>query len=193
MKDTPVGLQRRGFRPKATPRQPRTPQAITSMGRTLRRSEGAQARHVQASQRGRRRTHQHLEHPTATSLLSLARISKSFVVNHVINTPVDDNHVNITSSMKRATRLSPETQVTLGGYYGGHSPPKNGPIFSQKRKNPCTLNMFLLRPRAKFEQGAGSLAERTRKSEIAYASVRIRPFSLASDPAGRSRKSNSPN
>jgi hypothetical protein len=29
--------------------------------------------------------------------------------------------------------------------------------------------------------------------EIAYASVRIRPFSLASGPAGCSRKSNSPN
>jgi hypothetical protein len=133
-----------------------------------------------------------LEHPTATSLLSLARMSKSFVVNHVTNTPVGGNHVNITSLMKRATRLSPETQVTLGGYYGG-IPPKNGPIFRKKRNNSRALSMFPLRPRAKFEQGAGSLAERTRKSEIAYASARIRPFSLASNPAGRSRKSNSPN
>jgi hypothetical protein len=73
-----------------------------------------------------------LEHPTATSLLSLARISKSFVVNHVPNSPVGDDHVNITSSIKRATRLSPETQVTLGGYYGGHLHKKNGLIFSQK-------------------------------------------------------------
>jgi hypothetical protein len=72
-----------------------------------------------------------LEHPTATSLLSLARISKSFVVNHVSNTPVGGYHVNITSSIKRATRLSPETQVTLGGYYAP-PPPENGPIFSQK-------------------------------------------------------------
>jgi hypothetical protein len=31
-----------------------------------------------------------------------------------------------------------------------------------------------------------------RKPEIAYASTRIRPFSLASGPAGCSRKSNSP-
>jgi hypothetical protein len=158
------------------------PQAITSVGGALRRSEGAQAWHVEASQRGRRRAHQCLEHPTATSLLSLARISKSFVVNHVTNTPVSDNHVNITSLMKRATRLSPETQVTLRGYCGGHPPPpKNGPIFSQKRNNSRALSMFLLRPRAKFEQGAGSLAERTRESEIAYASARLRPFSLASD------------
>jgi hypothetical protein len=43
--------------------------------------------------------------------------------------------------------------------------------------------MFSLQPQAKFEQGAGSLEERTRKSEIAYASARIRPFSLASKPS----------
>jgi hypothetical protein len=30
-----------------------------------------------------------------------------------------------------ATWLSPENQVTLGGYYGGQPPWKNGPIFSQ--------------------------------------------------------------
>jgi hypothetical protein len=75
-----------------------------------------------------------LEHPIATSLLSLARISKSFVVNHVPNTPVGDNHVNITSSIKRATRLSPETQVTLGGYYGGHPPKKWSHFFAKKKK-----------------------------------------------------------
>jgi hypothetical protein len=130
-----------------------------------------------------------LEHPAATSLLSLVRISNSFVVNHVPNTSIGDDHVNITSSIKRATRLSPETQVTLGGYYGGHPPPppKWSHFFA---KNTCTLSMAPLRPRAKFKQGAGSLAERTRESEIAYASARIRPFSLASGPAGCSRKSN---
>jgi hypothetical protein len=73
-----------------------------------------------------------LEHPPATSLLPLARISKSFVVNHVPNTPVGDKHVNITGSIKRATRLSPETQITLGATTGGTPPQKNGPIFSQK-------------------------------------------------------------
>jgi hypothetical protein len=125
------------------------------------------------------------------SLLPLARISKSFVVNHMPNTPVGDDHVNITSSIKRATRLSPETQVTLGGYYGGLPPKKKWSHFFAK--NPRALSTFRLRPRAKFEQGAGSLAERMRESEIAYASARIRPFSLASGPAGCSRKSNFPN
>jgi hypothetical protein len=35
--------------------------------------------------------------------------------------------------------------------------------------------------------GVDGHAERTRESEIAYASARIRPFSLASGPADRSR------
>jgi hypothetical protein len=68
-------------------------------------------------------------------------MSKSFVVNHATNTPAGGNHVNITCLMKRETRLSPETQVTLGGYYGGHPPKKNGPIFSQKRNNSRALSI----------------------------------------------------
>jgi hypothetical protein len=134
-----------------------------------------------------------LEHPTATSLLSLARISKFFVVNHVPNTPVGDDHVNTTSSIKRATRLCLKPKLPSGATTGGIPPQKKWSHFFEKRNNSRALSTFSLRPRAKFEQGAGSLAERTRESEIAYASARIRPFSLASDPAGRSRKSNSPN
>jgi hypothetical protein len=57
------------------------------------------------------------------------------------NAPVGDNYVNVISLMKRATRLSPETQVTLAGYYGGH-PPQNGPIFAQKRNNSRALSLF---------------------------------------------------
>jgi hypothetical protein len=132
-----------------------------------------------------------LEHPPATSLLPLARISKSFVVNHMPNTPVGDKHVNITGSIKRATRLSPETQITLGATTGGIPPPKKWSHFFAK--NPRALNMARPWPRAKFEQGADGLAERMRESEIAYASTRIRPFSLASGPVGCSRKSNFPN
>jgi transposase InsO family protein len=49
---------------------------------------------VQAGQRGRRRTHQRLEHPVATSLLPLARISKLFVVNYMPDTPVGSTNVN---------------------------------------------------------------------------------------------------
>jgi hypothetical protein len=69
-------LQRRGPSPKIAPRQSRPPQAVTPMGGTLHCCQSAQAQHLQAGQRGRRGTHQRLEHPTATSLLHLERISK---------------------------------------------------------------------------------------------------------------------
>jgi hypothetical protein len=46
-------LQQMGPGPKAAPRQSRPPQAVTPMGGTLRRGESAQARHIQADQRGR--------------------------------------------------------------------------------------------------------------------------------------------
>jgi hypothetical protein len=52
------------------------------------------------SQRGRRGTHQRLEHPAATSLLPLARISKSFVVNYTPNTPVGNENVNSNKAVK---------------------------------------------------------------------------------------------
>jgi hypothetical protein len=94
--------------------------------------------------------------------------------------------------MKRATRLSPETQVTLGGYYGG-IPPKWS-HFRAKTKQ-LTRDKFVcyFGLEQKFEQGAGSLAEGARELVIAYASAMIRPFSLASNPAGHPQKSNSPN
>jgi hypothetical protein len=59
------------------------------------------------------------------------RISKFFVVNYMSNTPIGSLDVNISKLLKlKATWLSPENQVTLGGYFRGHPPPrKNGPIF----------------------------------------------------------------
>jgi hypothetical protein len=74
----------------------------------------------------------------------------------------------------------------------GGIPPKMVPFF---RKN-------LTRKHAKYvstlassrlRQGAGGQTERMREPEIAYASARIRPFPLASGPAGCPRKTNSPN
>jgi hypothetical protein len=103
------------------------------------------------------------------------------------NAPVGDDHVNTISLMKRATRLSPETQVTLGGYYGGHH-------FRAKTKQLTRAKfVFYFGLEQRFEQGVGSLEEGAREPEIAYASARIRPFSLASNPASHPRKSNSPN
>jgi hypothetical protein len=45
-------LQRRGPSPKVAPRQSRLPQAIAPMEGTLHRGQSAQARHLQAGQRG---------------------------------------------------------------------------------------------------------------------------------------------
>jgi hypothetical protein len=73
-----------------------------------------------------------LEHPAATSLLPLARISKFFVVNYMPNTPIGNLDVKINKSIKLKGNLAfPENQVTLGGYYGGH-PPKKWPHFFAK-------------------------------------------------------------
>jgi hypothetical protein len=178
-------LQRGGPRPKATPRQSRPPHAVAPVGGTLRRGEGAQARHVQAGQLGRRGTHQRLEHPTATSLLPLARISKFFVVNYMPNTPVGSLYVKTNKSIKVEGQLGfpQKTKSPSGATAGGHPPQKWSHFFAKIR----------IRKRAKydstlasseFRRGAGGQAERTREPETAYASVRIRPFSLASGPAG---------
>jgi hypothetical protein len=108
------------------------------------------------------------------------------------NAPVGNNYVNAASLIKRATRLSPETQVTLGGYCGG-APPQNGPIFRVKTKQLTRAKfVFYFNYEQRFEQGAGSLAEGAREPKIAYAAW-IWPFSLASNPVGPPRKSNSPN
>jgi hypothetical protein len=74
-----------------------------------------------------------LEHPAATSLLPLARISKLFVVNYMPNTLVGSLDVNISKLIKLKGNLAfPENQVTLGGYYGGHPPPEKWSYFFAK-------------------------------------------------------------
>jgi hypothetical protein len=93
--------------------------------------------------------------------------------------------------MQRATRLSPETQVALGGYCGGHPRPKWSHFHAKTKQLTRAKFVFYFDPEKRFEQGAGSLAEGAREPEIAYA-ARIQPFSLASNPAGHPRKSNSP-
>jgi hypothetical protein len=72
-------------------------------------SKSAQSRYLKGGKRGRRGTHQRLEHPTATSLLPLGRISKPFFVAYIPNTPVGCTIVKSYREIKvkRATRLSP--------------------------------------------------------------------------------------
>jgi hypothetical protein len=124
-----------------------------------------------------------LEHPAATSLLPLDRISKFFVVNYMPNTPVGSTNVNNSKLIKlRATWLSPENQVTLGGHYRGH-PPKWSHFFAKIRKHAKYVSTSAS---SEFRRGAGGQAEKSREPEIAYASARIWPFFLASGPAGYS-------
>jgi hypothetical protein len=135
-----------------------------------------------------------LEHPAATSLLPLARSSKCFVVNYMPNTPVGSTNENNNKLIKLKGNLAfPRKPSHPRGLLLGASPPKKWSHFFAKK---------LTRKRAKYvstlasrepRRGAGGQAERTREPEIAYTSARIQPFSLASSPAGCSRKSNSLN
>jgi hypothetical protein len=60
-----------GLGASATTRRPRVPQAHTSLGRVVHHRQDFEARNIQAGQQSRRGLQQHLEHPTATSLLPL--------------------------------------------------------------------------------------------------------------------------
>jgi hypothetical protein len=67
----------------------------------------------------------------------------------------------VSSLMKRATRLSPETQVTLGGYWG--APPKWSHFRAKTKQLTRAKFVFYFDPEQRFEQGAGSLAEEARE------------------------------
>jgi hypothetical protein len=76
-----------------------------------------------------------LEHPAATSLLPLARISKFFVINYMPNTPVGSLDVNINKSIKLKGNLAFLRKPSHPrGLLRGASPQKNGPICLQKTR-----------------------------------------------------------
>jgi hypothetical protein len=74
----------------ATTRRPRAPQARVSLGRVVHHRQDFEARNVQAGQQSRRGLRQHLEHPTATSLLPL----RCFRVVHIprLHAQIKPNH-----------------------------------------------------------------------------------------------------
>jgi hypothetical protein len=73
-----------------------------------------------------------LEHPVATSLLPLARISKFFVVNYMPNTPVGNLDVKTNKSIKlKGNSAFPRKPSHPRGLLRG-APPKKWPHFSQK-------------------------------------------------------------
>jgi hypothetical protein len=74
-----------------------------------------------------------LEHPVATLLLPLARISKLFVVNYIPNTPVGSINVNISKSIKLKGNLAfPRKPSHPRGLLRGASPPKQWSHFFAK-------------------------------------------------------------
>jgi hypothetical protein len=78
-----------------------------------------------------------LEHPAATSLLPLARISKLFVVNYMPNTPVGSLDVNISKLIKlKGNSAFPRKPSHPRGLLRGASPPpeKTVPFFAKIRK-----------------------------------------------------------
>jgi hypothetical protein len=79
-----------GLGASATTRRPRAPQAHAFLGRAIHHRQDFEARNIQAGQQSRRGLRQHLEHPTATSLLPL----RCFQVVHIprLHTQIKSNH-----------------------------------------------------------------------------------------------------
>jgi hypothetical protein len=72
----------------AATRRPRAAQAHASLGRVVLHRQGSEARDIQAGQQSGRGLQQRLEHPTATSLLSL----RCFQVVHTPRSHTKSNH-----------------------------------------------------------------------------------------------------
>jgi hypothetical protein len=108
------------------------------------------------------------------------------------NAPVGDNYLNASSLIKGQLGFPLKPKLPSGDTAGGASPPKWS-HFLRKNKKQLTRAKFVsyFNLEQRFEQGAGGPARGACEPEIAYAAW-IWPFSLASNPAGPQRKSNSP-
>jgi hypothetical protein len=101
-----------------------------------------------------------LEHPAATSLLPLARISKLFVVNYMPNTPVGSLDVNISKLIKLKGNLAflRKPSHPRGLLRGASPPPKKWSHFSQKfASSPTTPQP---KPRASSDRARVAKRER---------------------------------
>jgi hypothetical protein len=125
-----------------------------------------------------------LEHPKATSLLPLERISKFLRFLHTQRPSwlyKCKFHQQIKSKGDSAFPRKPNPPR---GLLRGVLPPKWS-HFSQKTRFKYA-KYDSTRASEEFMRGASIQKEKTRKSEIAYASSRIRPFSLATLPTSYS-------
>jgi hypothetical protein len=103
------------------------------------------------------------------------------------NTPVGSLDVKTNKSIKlKGNSAFPRKPSHPQGLLRGVSPPpqKKWSHFFAKVRKRAKYDSTLAS--SEFRRGAGGQAEKTREPEIAYASARIWPFSLTSDPAGYS-------
>jgi hypothetical protein len=100
-----------------------------------------------------------LEHPAATSLLPLARISNFFVVNYTPNTPDGGLDVNISKLIKLKGNLAFSTKPSHPrGLLRGVSPRKNDLIFRKKFASSPTAPQP--KPRASLDRARVAKRER---------------------------------
>jgi hypothetical protein len=110
------------------------------------------------------------------------------------NTLVGSINVNNSKLIKLKGNLAfPGKPSHPRGLLRGASLPKKWSHFFAKNSTRKRAKYVSTLASSESRRGVGGQAERMCEPEIAYASARIRPFSLASGPAGCSRKSNSPN
>jgi hypothetical protein len=70
------------------------------------------------------------------------------------NTLVGSLDVNISKLIKLKGNLAfPENQVTLGGYYGGHPPPRKMVLFFRKNSQVRQLRLNLSLGQVQIERG----------------------------------------
>jgi hypothetical protein len=98
-----------------------------------------------------------LEHPAATSLLPLARISKLFVVNNKPNTPVGSLDVTISKLIKLKGNLAlPRKPSHPRGLLRGASPPEEMVPFFRKNSQVRQLRLNLSLGQVQIERGQPS-------------------------------------
>jgi hypothetical protein len=100
------------------------------------------------------------------------------------NTPVGSINENSNKLIKlKGNSAFPRKPSHPRGLLQGYTPPeKMVPFFRKIREY---ANYASVQALGKFRRSAGNQEEKMRETEIAYASSRIRPFSLASGPTGR--------
>jgi hypothetical protein len=110
------------------------------------------------------------------------------------NTPVGNTTVNNSKLIKLKGQLGfpLKTKSPSGATAGGTPPQKKLSHFFAKNSIRKRAKYDSTLASSEFRRGVGGQAERTREPERAYASARIRPFSLAFGPAGYSRNRTPP-